>query len=252
MRRDQIELTGDGLDRPGLVIRYGHWGRPVLVFPSEQGHARDFENNGMITALGEIIDGGRAKVYCVDSFDHLSWSNRTLALEDRARAHQRYETWIVDRVLPWILHDCPGFDLDGLGVVTTGCGLGAYHALSLTLKRADVFPRALCLSGSYDPSRWHAWGEPGEQAYFTNPTHFVANTDGDHLQWLRSRVYLVLVVGQGPWETHSTRSLQSTRLMADLLQDKDIPHELDVRGPDDDHDWPYWQRQTCEHLPKFC
>ncbi len=251
MQRVQVEIEGDWLDRPGTVIRYGHWGRPVLVIPSEQGRAWDYENNGMIAAISGLIDGGRAKVYCVDSFDHLSWSNGSLALEDRARVHQNYERWIVDRVLPAIHADSPGFD-SGTGIVTTGCSLGAFHALSLTLKRADLFPVAVCLSGSYDPSGWHAWGERGEQAYFTNPTDFVPNLHGDHLDWLRSRMFAVLVVGQGAWETHPTQSLPSTRRMAQLLADKGLPHELDVWGHDVSHDWVWWQRQIAHHLPRFC
>ena len=31
------ELDMPGFDRGGTVIRYGHWGRPVVVFPS--GHS---------------------------------------------------------------------------------------------------------------------------------------------------------------------------------------------------------------------
>ena len=41
MERTQWDLDAPGLDRTGTVIRYGHWGRPVLVFPSEQGRMRE-------------------------------------------------------------------------------------------------------------------------------------------------------------------------------------------------------------------
>ena len=34
MQRDQFELEAPGFDHPGTVIRYWHWGRPVVVFPS--------------------------------------------------------------------------------------------------------------------------------------------------------------------------------------------------------------------------
>jgi esterase/lipase superfamily enzyme len=40
--------------------------------------------------------------------------------------------------------------------------------------------------------------------------------------------------------------------MARLLQDRAIPHELDVWGHDVAHDWPWWQRQLAHHLPRFC
>ena len=78
------------------------------------------------------------------------------------------------------------------------------------------------------------------------------NLHGDHLEWLRGRVFLLLTVGQGAWETHPTGSLPSAHQMARLLQDKAIPHELDVWGHDVAHDWPWWQRQLAHHLPRFC
>jgi esterase/lipase superfamily enzyme len=249
--REQVELGTIGMDRPGTVVRYGHYGQPVLVFPSEQGRAWDYENNGMVDALRPLLDEGRVKLYCVDSFDHLSWSDRGAPLEQRARRHQDYEGWLLGAVVPFVRQDSPGSDEGGRGLVATGCSLGAFHALSLGLRHADVVDRVLALSGSYDPAQWHAWGERGDAAYFTNPTDYVQGLGGDHLDWLRSRLRTVLVVGQGPWEVDPTRSLPSTRAMAKLLQDKGIWCELDEWGHDSAHDWPWWQKQVAHHLPRL-
>lgn len=248
LQREQVEIDAPGLDRPGTLIRYGHFGRPVLVFPSEQGRAWDYENNGMIDAVADLVDAGRVKIYCVDSFDHVTWSDRSVPLEERARRHALFESWICDLVVPTIGADSPGaFD-----VVVTGCSLGAFHALNFTLKRADLFPVAICQSGSYDPSQWDAWGERGDATYFNNPADYVQHMDRDHLEWLRSRVFVLLTVGQGDWETDPTGSLPSARQMAQLLDSKDIPHELDEWGHDAAHDWPWWRRQIAHHLPRFC
>jgi esterase/lipase superfamily enzyme len=78
MERQHVELEAPGFDRPGTVIRYGHFGRPVLVFPSEGGRAWDYETNGMVGAVASLIHDGRVKLYCLDSFDHASWSDRGL------------------------------------------------------------------------------------------------------------------------------------------------------------------------------
>jgi esterase/lipase superfamily enzyme len=75
---------------------------------------------------------------------------------------------------------------------------------------------------------------------------------GDHLDWLRRQLHLVLVVGQGAWEVDPTGALPSTRRFAAVLQEKGISHELDVWGDDVPHDWPSWQRQLSHHLPRFC
>lgn len=232
---------------PVNILSYGHWGRPVLVFPSEQGRADDFHQNGMVDAISGLLDSGRVKLYCVDSYDAQSWSNRSIPLEERAREHGRYESWILGEVVPFIHRDCGG----ALEIATLGCSLGAFHAANFALKRADLFPLALCFSGNYDPASWHGWGERGTEAYFNNPMDYVAHLGGEHLDWLRSRLSLLLVCGQGQWED-TTGALESTRRFAALLSDKGIRRELDVWGHDVPHDWPSWHAQLAHHLPRFC
>ena len=247
MNRESAELWSGAIGSAGTVVRYGHWGRPALVFPAEGGHAVDFENNGMVDAVAGLIEARRLKLYCVDSYDAASWSDQEIPLEERARRHGRYESWILGDVLPWIHRDCGG----PAEVITLGCSMGAYHAANFALKRADLFPLAMCLSGQYDPSSWNGWGERGQETYFNSPLDYVANLDGDHLNWLRDHVSLLLVCGQGQWED-TTGALQSTKQFAALLAAKGIKHEADLWGYDVPHDWPSWRAQLAHHMPRFC
>jgi esterase/lipase superfamily enzyme len=246
MRRDHVELDAPSIGGAGTVIAYGHWGLPLLLFPAERGRAWDLEGQGMVGAVADLVEAGRVKLCWVDSYDGASWSNHAIALEDRARAHGAYEAWIVDRVVPFVHTDCGGPQ----EIFTAGASLGAFHAANFALRRADLFPLALCLSGSYDPSRWRAWGERGDAAYFNNPMDYVEHLDGDHLQWLRSRVSLLLVCGQGQWED-TTGALESTKAFAALLARQGIRHELDLWGYDIAHDWPSWRAQLAHHLPRL-
>ena len=108
--------------------------------------------------------------------------------------------------MPYIHDDtAPGTEL-----ITLGCSLGAYHAVHFSLQRADLAPLAIGLSGNYDVTTWGSWGDRGDATYFANPTDYVPNLHGDHLDWLRRQVSILLVVGQGAWETHPTGSLPST------------------------------------------
>jgi esterase/lipase superfamily enzyme len=241
------EIWASAIGAHGALVAYGHWGRPVMAFPAERGGPWEFESRGMIGAVAGLLEGGRVKLYCVDSFDSATWSNTSLPLEARAREHGRYESWILEEVVPWIHADCGGSQ----GIATVGVSLGAYHAVNFALKRADLFPLALGLSGNYDPATWDAWGERRDAAYFNNPMDYLAHMDGDHLEWLRDRVSLLLVCGQGQWED-TTGSLESTKRMAGMLSDKGIPHELDLWGHDVAHDWPSWRAQLAHHLPRFC
>jgi esterase/lipase superfamily enzyme len=228
------------------VAVYGHWGRPVLVFPAEKGDAGEFERRGMVGAVGDLIERGRVKLYCVDSYDAESWSNQGVPLEERARRHAVYESWILDEVVPFVRWDCGGAS----EVITSGVSLGAFHAANFALKRADVFPLAICLSGNYDPAAWNGWGERGDAAYFNNPMDYVAHLGGEHLDWLRGRLSVLLVCGQGQWED-TTGALASTRSFAALLESKGLRCELDLWGYHVAHDWPSWRAQLAHHLPRF-
>jgi esterase/lipase superfamily enzyme len=241
------ELWSDAIGASGSVVAYGHYGRPVLAFPAERGSAWEYEHRGVIGALDDLLAGGRLKLYCVESFDAASWSNTTIPLEARAQEHDRYESWILDQVVPWIHADC-GAPQE---IATAGVSLGAYHAVNFALKRADLFPLALGLSGNYDPAGWNAWGERGGAAYFNNPLDYLAHMGGEHLDWLRSRLSVLLVCGQGQWED-TTGALESSRRLAGLLAEKGVPHELDLWGHDVPHDWPSWNAQLAHHLPRFC
>jgi esterase/lipase superfamily enzyme len=231
-------------DRDGVNV-YGHWGRPVLVFPAQNGHRYEWEEHGMVDAIAGLIEGGRVKLYCVDSWDSGSWHDNWLPLEERARRHGAYEDWLLGHVLPLIWADSGGFQ----ETIASGVSMGAFHAANLALRRADLVPLAMCFSGIYDISAV-GWGESGEAAYFNNPFAYVAGLGGDHLDWLRSQVSLLLVVGRGAWED-STGALDQTQRFAALLAEKGIRHELDVWGHDVPHDWPAWRAQIAHHLPRF-
>jgi esterase/lipase superfamily enzyme len=238
VNRRAIEIDG------GTVLAYGHYGRPVVAFPSEQGEVHDWEERGMVDALAGPLDTGKLKLYCVPSFDRESWTRQDLSLEERAQRHGQYERWILARLVPFVQSDSHTQEL-----IATGASFGAYHAANFCLKRADLFPVAVGLSGVYDVSV-QGGGERGDAVYFNNPMDYIANLGGDHLEWLRGHASLLLVCGQGQWED-TTGALESTKRFGSLLAEQGIRHEVDLWGHDVPHDWPSWQRQIAHHLPRF-
>jgi esterase/lipase superfamily enzyme len=237
-------LDAPSMGGTGAVAVHGHWGRPVLWFPAENGVAAEFENQGMLDALRPAIDEGRLKIFCVPSYDGASGSDPNLCSGDRARAHRRFEDWIIWRVVPFIRQMCGGRD----DIVTAGPSLGAFHAVLFALRHAHVFHRAVAFSGSYDPWEWHGWGDSDEDTYLTDPVQFLPRAYGGHLDHLRAQLYLTLVVGSGQWED-STGALASTRRLDAILSERAIPHESYVWGPEWPHDWSSWRVQAAVYLP---
>jgi esterase/lipase superfamily enzyme len=228
----------------GSVIAYGHYGRPLVAFPSENGEPHDWEDRGMVEAIAPLLDDGKVKLYCTPSLDRDSWTRGDLTLEERARRHGHYEWWVLTKLVPFVQADAHTHEL-----MAAGTSFGAYHSVNFCLKRSDLFPLAIGMSGVYDVSV-QGGGERGEAVYFNNPVDYVANLHGDHLDWLRRQASVLLVCGQGQWED-TTGALESTKRFGALLVEKGIPVEVDLWGHDVPHDWPSWRRQLAHHLPRF-
>lgn len=240
MRRRYEKLYSPAIGRDVQVLAFGHYGAPLIAFPSGGGQFYDFEENGMIGAVAHLIEAGKLKVYCPESLDHESWLAHT---DPHARAlrHGAYEDFILRTLVPGIRHDCEDATLS---VALTGCSLGAFHAANFALKHPHVFPYALCLSGRYNAESFTGPTD-SQEVYFNNPVAYVKNFGGAHLAFVRQNAHLVLVCGQGAWED---KCLRDTHLLADLLSEKGVSHERDIWGHDVEHHWYWWRQQLAHHL----
>lgn len=54
---------------------YGHGGKPILVFPAQDGRFYDFENFNMVYSIEDLINSGKVQLFCCDSIDKESWSD---------------------------------------------------------------------------------------------------------------------------------------------------------------------------------
>jgi esterase/lipase superfamily enzyme len=225
------------------LLIFGHYGPPLLAFPSAGGRFFDWENQGMVEAAGPWLEGGKVRLYCVDGVDHESWLNFGADMAARAGRHREYEACIVHELAPFIQQECA---LSEGGVAVTGCSLGGYHAANFALKFPQTFNYALCMSGRYDLEAVIGPSEASE-VYFNNPVAYAANLHGDALAEVRASTHLALVCGQGAWED---KCLAETHRLANILAEKGISHERDLWGHDVEHHWYWWKRQLAHYLDK--
>jgi esterase/lipase superfamily enzyme len=243
MRRRYEKIYSPALGWDVEVLAYGHYGTPLIAFPSGGGRFHDFEDNGMVSAVAHLIEAGKLKLYCPDGIDNESWLNDHADPHWRGLRHNAYQAFIVSDLVPAIRFDCQD---DRIGIGVTGCSLGAYHAANFGLKFPQMFPYALCMSGRYDIEK--VTGHSGSQeVYFNNPMAYIGNLHGDSLDYTRYHAHLVLVCGQGAYEE---KCLAETHRFADLLSAKGISHERDIWGHDVEHHWYWWQQQFASHLER--
>jgi esterase/lipase superfamily enzyme len=214
---------------------YGYFGKPVLVFPAQAGSFHEFEDFGMIGVLSSFIESGQIKIFTVNSLDGQSWSNWDAHPAARARRHQDYDRYIIDEVVPFMRRHSGNTEQKFL---TTGVSMGAYHAANFFFRHPDVFDTVVAMSGLYQLS-YFIGDYMDENVYFNTPLAYLPNmNDPWYLdQYRQSRI--IVAVGQGAFEGEM---LADTQALKGILEQKNIPHWVDIWGGDVNHDWPWWYR----------
>ncbi len=224
--------------------RYGHFGLPLLVFPSAAGMAHEWEAHGMVEALGDFLEQGRLKLYCTESNVAEAWTRRDSDPAWRMQRHLTFEAYVARELVAFIREDCRSPDIP---IAVSGTSLGALYSANFALKFPEIFRYALCMSGRYDTS-WLTDGYHSEATYLNNPMAYAPNLAGERLERVRRLVHLVLVCGRGKWEDGN---LGDTEKFAGILAAKGISHRCDLWGHDVSHEWEWWRRQARHHLSDY-
>ena len=221
------------------VAVFGHWGPPLLAFPTSHGDEWELERNNLIAALGGFVDEGRVKIFCVGSNNHDSFLNRGAHPSHRSWRQRLFDDYIRSEVFPFIHSHCQSSDI---GITTTGMSLGAYHAANTLFRYPHLVKRCYALSGVYD-LRSRMNGGYDENFYFHNPVDYLSNLNDPWYFEQYATCDIHLATGTGPWEDSS-----ATYRLSEVLSRKGIPHHLDDWGPRGGHDWPYWKDQLRGYL----
>lgn len=211
------------------LLIFGHAGARVLVFPTSKGKFYEWEDRGMIDAVGDQLENGWLQIYCVDSVDAESWYAHWKHPGERAWRHMQYEYYLLNEVLPLSQQKN-----DNPFLITTGASFGAYHAVNFALRHPHLTGRAIGMSGVYDISRWTD-GYSDHNIHAHNPAAFIAHEhDPARLHALR-QVDIILVVGADDGLRGSSEYLST------VLWEKGIGNALRI-WDGWAHDWPWWRQ----------
>ena len=224
------------------LARWGHFGTPVLVFPTAGGDAEEIERNHLVGACWPLIEAGRVKLYSCDSV-----AGRAMV---GSVGPPSYRMWLLNQFHDCVRHEVlPAIHADLGGhqqlVVTAGASIGAFNALAVLCRYPDVVGAAIGMSGTYRVERFYD-GEFSDDLYFSSPVHFLPGLGGDHLDTLRQR-FAILASGQGAWE-----DVGESWHAADVLGRKGVPNRVDAWGPEWPHEWPTWRSMLPQYLDELC
>lgn len=234
MNRQIDKWYSPSLHKDMEIVTYGHYGFPLLLFPTAAADYLEYERFLMIRAISGAIESGKVKVFSINSINSESWLNKQVHPKHKGIRQQQYNAYIADEVAPFIWDSCGG----RMGIIGAGASLGAFHAANQLLRRPDLFDGVLAMSGVYDIRKYYdSHGYHDENIYFNNPAEYLPNLGDEHfLPLLQQKRHIYILTGQGPYE-----SPDASRALSATLAAKGIPHELDVWGYDMAHDWPTWR-----------
>ena len=224
------------------MARWGHFGVPVLVFPTAGGDAEEIERHKLVKSCGELLEAGRIKIYSCDSVAGRAMASGTGSPEYRMWLLNQFHQAVRHEVVPAIHADSGGSDQR---IVAAGASIGAFNAVALLCRFPDVFDAAIGMSGTYRIQRFldGAWSD---DLFYSSPLDFLPGLDGDHLALLRQR-RVILPSGEG-----ANEDIGESWAMAAVLGSKGVPNRVDSWGPETIHDWPTWWRMLPQYLDELC
>lgn len=224
------------------LVRWGHWGQPVLLFPTAGGDAEEVERMHLIAAVQPLLDAGRLKLYSCDSVAGQAMANKTGSVEHRCWMLKQFGEYVAHEVVPAIQTDCQDEHVEPM---VAGASIGAFNALSILCRYPHLFKSAIAMSGTYDLERLLGFAG-NEDYYLSAPLQFLPNLgEGDMLDQLRGR-FALLAYGQGRWESPA-----ESWAIANVLGSKGIPNRVDPWGDEHDHDWATWREMLPHYLDEL-
>jgi esterase/lipase superfamily enzyme len=237
MPREYHRWFSHQLGRDMELVTHGHAGPVMLVFPTSMGAFFEYEDRGMVAALGDKLALGLMRVACVSTVDSESFYANGIPPRARIDRYLAYERYLLQDVVPFLTHTTGQAPL---GV--TGCSFGAYHALAMALRHPDVFTSCVTMGGAYDITRFLD-GYYDTDAYLLCPPHFLPGLADPWFLDRINRNKFVFITGE------SDICRADNEQIAALFAQKGIPHSLHIWSHGSEHDWPEWRKMAQAYLP---
>lgn len=232
MERNITSWYSHRLQKEMPIAVYGHYGFALLLVPTAAADFLEYERFQLIGAIRPFIDGGKVKVFSINSINNDSWMNNQVHPQHKTYMHQQFNSYVYEEVIPFIRthtsNDTP--------IIICGASFGALHSMNLFLKKPGLINGVIGLSGVYDLTEYTK-GYFDEDVYYNSPQHYMPNlTDHGILEQIRRSSHIHIFSGSGAYEDPN-----ASRSFAGILYNKGINYELDIWGPEWPHEWHTWR-----------
>jgi esterase/lipase superfamily enzyme len=212
----------------------GHFGYPILMFPTSQGQYTQNHDFKLNESINWFVEQGKVKLYNIETIDKFSFYDKNIHAAERIRNYELYVQFLIQEFVPYLqaLHS-------EHRIAIAGASFGGYHASNFAFRFPDVVSHLFCLSGAFSIRNFMD-GFSNEQVYFNSPREFMRND----LAWKFNHMHIVLSTSD------EDICLEQTKEMSNILSVKGINHWYDERKWIN-HDWPLWRMAFPMFIERF-
>ena len=212
----------------------GHFGYPILMFPTSQGQYTQNHDFKLNESINWFVEQGKVKLYNIETIDKFSFYDKNIHAAERIRNYELYVQFLIQEFVPYLqaLHS-------EHRIAIAGASFGGYHASNFAFRFPDVVSHLFCLSGAFSIRNFMD-GFSNEQVYFNSPREFMRND----LAWKFNHMHIVLSTSD------EDICLEQTKEMSNILSVKGINHWYDERKWIN-HDWPLWRMAFPMFIGRF-
>ncbi|MGB5667942.1 MAG: alpha/beta hydrolase-fold protein [Maribacter sp.] len=229
-----IQYYSNILNRNISLEITGHWGHPILMFPSSGGQYTQNTDFGLNGSVMQFVEEGKIKLYNVETIDMLSFYNDNMNSETKIHNYELYMQFLKDEMIPYIQGEC---NTHRIGVA--GVSFGGYHAANTAFRFPDLVSHLFSMSGVFNIRNMTPLSED-MRIYFNCPDEFMQNEESWKYQ------HMNIVLSTSDWDSCKPKNQH----MAGILDAKGISYWYDERKWIE-HDWPLWKMVFPEYISKY-
>ncbi|MGJ1496545.1 alpha/beta fold hydrolase [Sphingobacterium spiritivorum] len=202
----------------------GHYGLPVIMFPTSQGSFTQNSDFHLNASVDYFTDNGKIKLFNLETLDQENLYNTRIPPHERIARYENYMLFLFLEYIPFIqkTHNVHR-------VAVAGCSFGAFHATNFAFRFPDVVSHLIAMSGAFSIRNFMD-GYSSETVYFNCPEEFMQND----ASWKFGHMHIVLSTSD------QDVCLNKNLRMSEILRSKGIDHWYD-EAKWIDHDWPLWR-----------
>lgn len=211
----------------------GHYGYPVLMFPTSGGSFVQNRDFGLNASVEWFVNQGKIKLYNIETIDNMSFYNKGLNPHKKIENYDRYHSFLTQEFIPYLQKENHTHR-----IAVAGASFGGYHAADVAFRYPDLVSHLFSLSGAFNIRNFCPIAN--EKVYFHCPNEFMPNEEN----WKYNHMKIVL--GTSNWDI----CLSKNKEMSDILNSKGISHWYDEKKWQP-HDWSLWNSTFPEYIGAY-